>query len=171
MTRIGRPFWFRFTVGLAVILVLAWAGLVPWPISRAAVRRSLKNTIAEVVGEQTRDLNLIASRRAAEDAALGRVDPRLKGMYCEFGVWKGTTINYIASKVPGPVDGFDSFEGLPEPLAFGHCDADLYSSTKDVFDALGDRIVTGTILQFDEFFNYPGWRERLQRLVRRGHPE
>jgi hypothetical protein len=35
-------------------------------------------------------------------------------MVCEFGVWKGATINYIASKTPGPVHGFDSFEGLPE---------------------------------------------------------
>jgi hypothetical protein len=225
MPRIGRSFWNRFTVALAATLVLALAGLVLYPMARAAVRRSLRKDIAQVLREQSRDLNLIASRRAAEDtadfvaremgrakvckdkfalfdAALGRVDPNLKGMYCEFGVWKGTTINYIASKTPGPVHGFDSFEGLPEdwrpgfaagafkaqalpkvlpnvrlykgwfkdslpvfkqdhpePLAFGHCDADLYSSTKDVFDALGDRIVAGTVLQFDEFFNYTGWRE------------
>lgn len=25
-------------------------------------------------------------------------------------------------------------------------------------EALGDRIVAGTVLQFDEFFNYPGWQ-------------
>ncbi len=46
----------------------------------------------------------------------------------------------------------------PGPIAFMHLDADLYSSTKTVFDILGDRIVVGTVLQFDEFFNYPGWR-------------
>jgi hypothetical protein len=47
----------------------------------------------------------------------------------------------------------------PEALAFGHLDADLYASTKDVFDALGDHIVAGTVLQFDEFFNYPDWQD------------
>ncbi|MBL8232878.1 MAG: hypothetical protein JNL98_30545 [Bryobacterales bacterium] len=52
----------------------------------------------------------------------------------------------------------------PEPLAFGHLDADLYVSTKDVFDALGDRIVPGTVLQFDEFFNYPGWQGGSQSV-------
>jgi hypothetical protein len=40
-----------------------------------------------------------------------------------------------------------------------HMDADLYSSTKCVFDLLFDRMVPGTVLQFDEYFNYPGWQE------------
>jgi hypothetical protein len=39
-----------------------------------------------------------------------------------------------------------------------HLDCDLYSSTKTVFDLQGDRIVSGTVIQFDEYFNYPGWR-------------
>ncbi len=47
----------------------------------------------------------------------------------------------------------------PGPIAFIHFDADLYSSTKDVFDAIGDRIGPGAVLQFDEYFNYPGWQE------------
>ena len=47
----------------------------------------------------------------------------------------------------------------PGPVAFLHLDADLYSSTRTVFDLLGDRIVPGTVIAFDEFFNYPGWRE------------
>lgn len=44
------------------------------------------------------------------------------------------------------------------PAAFLHIDCDLYSSTKTVFDALGDRIVPGTVLIFDEYFNYPNWK-------------
>jgi hypothetical protein len=47
----------------------------------------------------------------------------------------------------------------PGPIAFMHLDADIYSSTKCVFDILGDRIVPGTVLQFDEYFNYPGWQK------------
>jgi hypothetical protein len=46
----------------------------------------------------------------------------------------------------------------PGPMAFMHMDADLYSSTKTIFDILGDRIVPGTVIQFDEYFNYPGWQ-------------
>ncbi|MDQ7247160.1 TylF/MycF/NovP-related O-methyltransferase [Dongia sedimenti] len=46
-----------------------------------------------------------------------------------------------------------------EPIRFLHIDCDLYSSTKSVFDSLGDRIVPGTIIVFDEYFNYPGWRQ------------
>jgi len=45
-----------------------------------------------------------------------------------------------------------------ETLALLHVDCDLYSSTKTVFDCLSDRIRAGTIIIFDEYFNYPGWR-------------
>lgn len=47
----------------------------------------------------------------------------------------------------------------PEPVAFLHLDCDLYSSTRTVFEALRKRIQPGTIILFDEFFNYPGWKE------------
>lgn len=39
-----------------------------------------------------------------------------------------------------------------------HIDCDLYSSTKVVLDLLRDRIKPGTVIVFDEYFNYPGWR-------------
>ena len=39
-----------------------------------------------------------------------------------------------------------------------HIDCDLYSSTRDIFDHFGSRVVPGTVIVFDEFFNYPGWR-------------
>lgn len=40
-----------------------------------------------------------------------------------------------------------------------HLDADLYSSTKTVLDAFKDRIRPGTVIVFDEYYNYPNWRE------------
>lgn len=46
-----------------------------------------------------------------------------------------------------------------EPIAFLHVDCDLYSSTKEVFAHLADRIVPGTVIAFDEYFNYPFWRK------------
>jgi predicted O-methyltransferase YrrM len=45
----------------------------------------------------------------------------------------------------------------PEPFAFVHMDADLYSSTKTVFEVAFDRFIPGTVIVFDEYFNYPGW--------------
>jgi hypothetical protein len=50
-----------------------------------------------------------------------------------------------------------------EPVAFMHVDCDLYLSTKTIFKFLGDRIVSGTVIVFDEYFNYPGWREHEYR--------
>lgn len=44
-------------------------------------------------------------------------------------------------------------------VGFLHLDADLYSSTKTVFNLLGSRIGKGCIIVFDEYFNYPGWKE------------
>ncbi len=43
------------------------------------------------------------------------------------------------------------------PIAFIHVDCDLYSSTVDIFRLLKDRLQPGTIVVFDEYFNYPGW--------------
>lgn len=45
-----------------------------------------------------------------------------------------------------------------EPVALLHVDCDIYSSTKTIFALLEPRIVAGTVIVFDEYFNYPGWR-------------
>lgn len=46
-----------------------------------------------------------------------------------------------------------------EAAAFIHIDCDIYSSTRTVLDLLAPRIHTGTVIVFDEYFNYPGWRQ------------
>ena len=151
-----------------------------------------------------------ADRYALLDHSLAAVDVDSGGLYCEFGVYTGSTINHIAERAAEhTIHGFDSFEGLPEtwrtgfsegtfktsglpevrqnvrlhkgwfdeslpvwaeqnpgPIAFMHFDADLYSSTKTVLDILGDRIVPGTVIQFDEYFNYPGWQEGEYKAFR-----
>jgi hypothetical protein len=47
----------------------------------------------------------------------------------------------------------------PGPVAFVHIDCDLYSSTKTILDLLASRLVNGTVILFDEYFNYPGWEQ------------
>jgi len=42
-------------------------------------------------------------------------------------------------------------------LAFLHVDCDLYSATKTIFDLLGNSIVPGTVIIFDDYFNFPNW--------------
>lgn len=57
-------------------------------------------------------------------------------------------------------DTIDDFlERTPGNVGFVHLDADLYSSTKCVLDALTrhDRIKPGCVMLFDEIFNYHGY--------------
>ncbi|MGW5837753.1 class I SAM-dependent methyltransferase [Methylorubrum extorquens] len=44
-----------------------------------------------------------------------------------------------------------------------HVDCDLYSSTQTIFANLNDMIVPGTIILFDEYFNYPNWQKHEAR--------
>jgi len=43
-------------------------------------------------------------------------------------------------------------------IKFLNIDCDLYSSTKTIFKFLGDRVTSGTIIFFDEYFGYKGWK-------------
>lgn len=70
-------------------------------------------------------------------------------------------------RVPGNVQLHKGWfnETLPEwmnnsgPVAFLHIDSDLYSSARYVLDTLAERIVPGTVIVFDEYFNFPGWQQ------------
>lgn len=44
-----------------------------------------------------------------------------------------------------------------DDIVFLHIDCDLYSSTKTIFNNLNNQIKKGTVIVFDEYFNYPGW--------------
>ena len=44
-------------------------------------------------------------------------------------------------------------------VAMVHIDCDLYSSTRTVLNLLAPRIQSGTIIIFDEYFNFIGWRD------------
>lgn len=83
------------------------------------------------------------------------------------GLFEQEAIPVVAGAeiVPGLFD-----ESLPgflkrhrEKLAFLHLDADLYSSTVTVLDLVADRLTVGTVIVFDEYFNFPGWRNHEYR--------
>ena len=44
-------------------------------------------------------------------------------------------------------------------IAFIHSDSDLYSSTQTMFKLLKNNIQAGTVIVFDEYFNYPNWEK------------
>jgi len=80
-----------------------------------------------------------------------------KGM---FAVENLPRVNNNIDLIPGWFD-----ETLPkfiknkkENISFIHIDCDLYSSTKIIFDTLAEFIIDGTVIVFDEYFNYPFWQ-------------
>jgi len=46
----------------------------------------------------------------------------------------------------------------PGNFAFIHVDCDTYEATRTLFKAAGERVAPGTVIVFDEYFGYPGWR-------------
>ena len=49
--------------------------------------------------------------------------------------------------------------GHPGDTALLHVDCDLYASAKCVLEAFEPRLRSGTLIVFDEYFNYVGWRD------------
>lgn len=53
-------------------------------------------------------------------------------------------------------DWLQSNEGF---ISYLHVDSDLYSAAKTIFSLAGCRLRAGSIIAFDEYWNYPGWQE------------
>ena len=49
------------------------------------------------------------------------------------------------------------------PVALVHIDSDLYSSAHTALFGLAPRLRAGSMIVFDEFLNYPGWRQHEYR--------
>ncbi len=169
---------------------------------RIAVQRAATNETAKYIIKNMNMADVFESKSALLEHALSAAALQESDCVLEFGVFKGITIEQIASRFSGAIFGFDSFEGLPEKwrsgfekgmfslpdipempknvelikgwykdtlpdffckprgrVRFIHVDCDLYSSTKTVFEYLGQHINSGCVLLFDEYFNYPGWEE------------
>lgn len=53
-----------------------------------------------------------------------------------------------------------------EKVALLHVDCDIYSSTCTIFEHLERQIVPGTVIVFDEYFNYPAWQAHEHKAFR-----
>lgn len=71
--------------------------------------------------------------------------PEVPGAELVIGLFEDTLPGFLAEH-EGPVD-------------FLHIDSDLYSSAQTVLDQVGPRLRVGSVIVFDEFFNYPAWQE------------
>lgn len=67
----------------------------------------------------------------------------------------------------------DFLASHPGRIKFLHVDCDLYSSTRTVLHGCAERLSTGSIIVFDEYFNYPGWQQgefrAFQEIVTERH--
>lgn len=78
--------------------------------------------------------------------------PDIDGVELVIGWFSDTLPNFMANH--------------PGPVAFLHLDADLYSSTATVLEHVGSRLMPGSVIVFDEYFNYPGWEQHEHRAWR-----
>jgi predicted O-methyltransferase YrrM len=65
-------------------------------------------------------------------------------------------VELVVGLFENTLDAFS--EAHREPISLLHVDCDLYAGAKAIFDKLGNLIIPGTVIVFDEYFNYPGWR-------------
>ncbi len=74
--------------------------------------------------KRSKSFSLIGNRKDNVDLALQETIEN--GLYLEFGVGQGSSINYISNSIKKDIHGFDSFEGLPE--AWNHLPEKAFSS-------------------------------------------
>lgn len=209
-------------MGSLVIWIRAFTRDLNWFFRKVA--RKIIRGIAEII---LHDLDLMGQIESARSSAaferrVFREVPEFKtqkalfkwalnqvevqdGLFLEFGVYKGDSLNRLASLRPNKIFyGFDSFEGLPETwtmgsrtgsfdvegrlppvrknvrlikgffentlggfiqnhndelVSFVHVDCDLYSATRTIFQHIGLMLRPGTVIVFDEYFNYSEWEE------------
>jgi hypothetical protein len=94
--------------------------------------------------------------------------------------WSGTSGRKgtfsLEGKLPATLDNVELVVGwfnrtLPSfldthefnQISLLHIDCDIYSSAQTIFACLYNKIASGTIIVFDEYFNYPNWERHEYR--------
>lgn len=104
-------------------------------VTDLSVARQMKASIesAGYADQHMRDAKVFydADSAAKEVLRYALSKSRTEGMFLEFGVWSGKTINIIAEHTAATIHGFDSFQGLPE-------DWSAEGGEKGTFDTKGE---------------------------------
>ena len=136
----GFKLWIGAGIVVSVlVMALVWqAG--PTLVNR--VERRMRNLLDAEAVRESRSIALARQHLAAERSARLVIErmptvesfdsdfsllehslqaaAEMDGLYCEFGVASGRTINFIAERAPDrTIHGFDSFEGLPQDWRSG----------------------------------------------------
>lgn len=82
-------------------------------------RRQALVSTAAYVERNLGDIKSVSSKFDLLSIALGQANLADDRLICEFGVFRGHTINHLAGMTAKTVYGFDSFEGLPEAWSHG----------------------------------------------------
>lgn len=96
----------------------------------------------------------------------------LGGLAGAHGIWRPGDSSVITASqaLPEPPSNTVVHRGLfeqtlqpflqdhPEHLSFVHLDCGDCHNTSFILEALAGRMIPGTVIQFNEFFNYPGWQ-------------
>jgi hypothetical protein len=74
----------------------------------------------------------------------------------------GTTVHagWFEDTIPRWREHFDA------PIAWAYIDCDLYESVCAVLEGLTDRIRPGTILSYDDWYNFPNWQQHSLKATR-----
>jgi len=137
-------------------------------INYALRRTTIDGLVLEFGVRSGRSVNHIARRRRSTtvhgfDSFQGLPEP-WTGWTMDRGAFGGEGIPTVEPNVELHVGWFD--ETLPAFLrdhdgdvSFVHVDSDIYSSARTILDGLAPRLRPGSIIVFNEYFNYPNWKQ------------
>jgi hypothetical protein len=132
-------------------------------------KAELKGTIAEFGVWNGRSINHIASRNRSRTVYGFDSFEGLKEDWSGSGLPKGQfgrggkmpkvepNVRLVKGWFDQTLPGF--LLESPDPFSFVHVDCDTYEAASAVLRLAGGRIKAGTVLVFDEYFGYRGWRD------------
>ena len=127
--------------------------------------RPERGLVLEFGVDSGRTINFIAERVAGTVYGFDSFDGLPEDWRPDFplGSFRRSALPEVRDNVVLAVGWFDAtlpdfIRAHPAPVAFLHVDCDLYSSTRTILHYLRGGITTGTVIVFDEYFNYVGWR-------------
>jgi len=143
--------------------------LLDYAISQINANDNGRNLLVEFGVYKGHSINYIAQRLKSKRTIYGF--DSFEGLHVD---WRGNDLSKGAFSLNGALPDveknvtlvkgwFDEtlppfFEQHPEPIAFISHDCDTYEAAKIVFSFVATRLRPGTLIVFDDYFGYRGWR-------------